>query len=166
MTTITLKGQAIHTNGELPAVGTTAAKFAVTDTSLKEISSQDFAGKTLVLNIFPSVDTEVCATSVRKFNEKAANLKDTAVLCLSMDLPFALGRFCGASNIKDVITASVFRNPEFAKNYGVEIIDGPLRGLLSRAIVIINAAGKIIYTEQVPEIVQEPDYEDALAAII
>lgn len=165
MATITLKGSPVHTIAALPAINSTAPNFTATQANLQEVELKDFAGKNIILNIFPSVDTEVCATSVRKFNEKAAALKNTVVLCLSKDLPFALGRFCGAANIKDVITASIFRNSEFGKQYGVEIVDGPLRGLMSRAIVVINPAGKVAYSEQVPEITHEPDYDGALATL-
>jgi thiol peroxidase len=162
MANITLKGNAVHTVGTLPAIGTTAPDFKITKTDLSETSLADYAGKRIVLNIFPSLDTSTCAMSVRHFNAKAQSMKNTVVLCVSMDLPFAHSRFCGAEGLKDVISASVFRSPEFGKNYGVTIIDGALAGLLSRAVVIIDENKKVVYTEQVPEISQEPDYLKAL----
>ena len=165
MTNITLKGNPIHTIGSLPAVGTQAPDFKLTKTDLSDVSLKDFAGKKVILSIFPSVDTPTCATAVRQFNEKAAKLKDVVVLCISADLPFALNRFCGSEGLKDVIPASVFRHQEFAKQYGVRIVDGPIAGLLSRAIVVLDSAGKVLYTEQVSEIADEPDYQAALNAI-
>lgn len=165
MTKITFKGNPINTVGTLPAIGKPAPDFTLTKTDLNEVSLKDFRGKKVILNIFPSLDTPTCAMSVRKFNEEAARLKNTVVLCISADLPFAQQRFCGAEGLKNVIPLSVFRHPEFGKNYGVLIIDGPLAGLLSRAVVIIDETGKIIYTQQVPEITQEPDYQSALAAL-
>jgi thiol peroxidase len=163
MAQITFKGTPINTIGDLPVKGSTAPDFTLVKQDLSETSLADYKGKTLVLNIFPSIDTGVCATSVRKFNEKAAGLTNTVVLCVSMDLPFAQSRFCGAEGIQNVITASAFRS-NFGDHYGVTIADGPLTGLLSRAVVVIDA-GKVIYTEQVPEIAQEPDYDAALAAL-
>jgi thiol peroxidase len=165
MANITLKGNAVHTVGNLPAKGTAAPDFKLTKTDLSETQLSDYAGKRIVLNIFPSIDTSTCATSVRQFNARAQNMKNTVVLCVSMDLPFAHSRFCGAEGLKDVISASVFRSPEFGKTYGVAILDGALAGLLSRAVVIIDEHKKVIYTQQVPEITQEPDYEKALAAL-
>jgi thioredoxin-dependent peroxiredoxin len=167
MTQITLKGKPIHTTGTLPAVGTQAHDFTLTKTDLSEINfKKDLAGKTVVLNIFPSVDTPTCATAVRKFNQTAESLKeDIMVLCISADLPFALSRFCGAEDLHRVIPASVFRHKEFGEQYGVRITDGPIAGLLSRAIVIIDPNGKVIYTEQVGEIAHEPNYEAALKAL-
>jgi len=164
MAQITFKGTPIRTIGELPAKGIVATDFALVKQDLSETVLSDYKGKRLVLNIFPSIDTGVCATSVRKFNEKAAALKNTVVLCVSMDLPFAQSRFCGAEGIKNVVTASAFRSA-FGDHYGVTIAEGPLTGLLSRAIVVINESGKVLYTEQVPEIAQEPDYDAALAAL-
>lgn len=164
MAKITLKGTAINTIGELPAKGSAAPDFTLVKQDLSEAVLADYKGKRLVLNIFPSIDTGVCAMSVRKFNEKAAALKNTVVLCVSMDLPFAQSRFCGAEGIKNVVTVSAFRSA-FGDHYGVTIADGPLAGLLSRAVVVINEAGKVIYTEQVPEIAQEPNYDAALAAL-
>ncbi len=165
MTQITLKDNPINTIGSLPAVGSQAPEFLLTKTDLSDITAEDLRGKKVVLNIFPSIDTEVCAASVRFFNAKANTLENTTVLCVSDDLPFAQKRFCGAEGLSNVISASELRNREFGDQYGVRIIDGPLAGVLSRAIVIIDAAGKVIYTEQVPEITQEPNYDAALAAL-
>ena len=165
MAKITLHGNPFSTSGELPAVGETAPDFSLTNAELAECTNAEFEGKTIVLSIFPSIDTPVCATAARQFNEKAAALKDTVVLCVSQDLPFALGRFCGAEGIENVTVLSAFRHPEFGKAYGVTVVDGPLAGLLARAVVVIGKDGKVIYTEQVPEIAQEPDYDAALKAI-
>ena len=165
MATITLKGNEIHTVGQLPAVGTAAPDFALTRTDLADVTLSDYAGKKLVLNIFPSLDTPVCANSVRKFNEAAANRDDTMVLCISADLPFAHGRFCETEGIQNVESLSIMRAPEFGTDYGVGIADGPLKGLLSRAVVVVGTDGRVVYTEQVPEIVEEPDYGKALAAL-
>jgi thiol peroxidase len=164
MATITFKGTPIHTIGELPAQGSSAPDFVLVKQDLSETVLADYKGKRLVLNIFPSIDTGVCAMSVRKFNEKAAALKNTVVLCVSMDLPFAQSRFCGAEGIKNVVTASSFRSA-FGDHYGVTIADGPLAGLLSRAVVVVSETGKVLNTEQVPEIAQEPNYDAALAAL-
>lgn len=164
MAQITLKGSYIHTYGDLPAKGTKAPDFLLTGTDLTDFSLGKFAGKKILLNIFPSLDTSVCATSVRKFNEQAASLPKTVVVCVSKDLPFAHSRFCVAEGIKNVVSASVLRNDRFGKDYGVLITDGPMAGLLARAIVVIDEAGKVIYTQLVPEIAQEPDYEPALNA--
>ncbi|WP_028579510.1 thiol peroxidase [Desulfogranum japonicum] len=165
MAQITLKGNAIETVGTLPATGDAAPAFTLVKTDLSEATLAEYAGKQIVLNIFPSIDTPVCASSVRKFNEVASQKDDTVVLCVSADLPFAHQRFCETDGLKDVIPVSVFRSPEFGKDYGVTISTGPLVGLLSRAIVIIDSAGKVVYTQQVPEITDEPDYDDALAAL-
>jgi len=165
MTQITLKDNPINTNGSLPAVGTQAPEFLLTKTDLSDVTAEDLRGKRVILNIFPSIDTEVCAASVRFFNAKANTLDNTTVLCVSDDLPFAQKRFCGAEGLSNVISASELRNRDFGDKYGVRIIDGPLAGVMSRAIVIIDAAGKVIYTEQVPEITQEPNYDAALAAL-
>lgn len=165
MASITLKGNPVSTVGKLPAKGSKAPAFSAVKTDLSTCSLSDLAGKKVVLNIFPSIDTGVCATSTRRFNSEASSLENTVVVCVSADLPFALGRFCGAEGLKDVVTVSTFRNPEFGKNYGVTIADGPLSGLLSRAVVVIDESGKVVYTEQVPEITQEPDYDAALAAL-
>jgi thiol peroxidase len=165
MTEITLKGNPIHTVGELPAKGSPAPPFTLTRSDLSEVCLSDFNGQKIILNIFPSVDTSVCAMSVRKFNAEAGKLDHVVVLCVSMDLPFALGRFCGAEGLDHVVAVSDFRSGAFGKDYGVKIIDGPLAGLLARAIVIIDESGQIIYTQQVPEITQEPDYAAVLASI-
>jgi thioredoxin-dependent peroxiredoxin len=164
MAEITLKGNPIHTVGLLPAVGSAAPGFSLVKGDLDTVSLSDFSGNPVVLNIFPSIDTPVCASSTRRFNELAAK-NGTTVLCISADLPFALSRFCGAEGLEKVVVASVFRSPEFGRDYGVTIADGPIAGLLSRAVVIVDAAGKIAYTEQVPEIAQEPDYDAALAVL-
>jgi thiol peroxidase len=164
MAQITFKGVPVKTCGELPAKNSPAPDFSLVKQDLSETDLSHYKGKRLVLNIFPSIDTGVCAVSVRKFNEKAAALKNTVVLCVSMDLPFAQSRFCGAEGIKDVVTVSAFRS-SFGEHYGVTIAEGPLAGLLSRAVVIISESGKVVYTEQVPEIAQEPDYDAALAAL-
>lgn len=158
MATITLQGNPIQTIGSLPAVGSKAPDFLLTAADLSDSSLSKFAGKRVVLNIFPSVDTGVCASSVRKFNAEVEKLSNTVVLCISADLPFALSRFCGAEGLSNVVTLSELRNREFGNNYGVRIVDGPLAGLLSRSVVVLDETGKVIYTEQVPEIVQEPDY--------
>lgn len=163
MSNITFKGNPVSTRAELPPVGHPAPPFTLVGQDLSPVSSADFDGP-LVLNIFPSVDTGVCATSVRTFNQRAAELDGVSVLCISRDLPFALSRFCGAEGIENVTVASDFRTT-FGETYGVTMIDGPLQGLLSRAVVVIDADGRIIYTEQVPEITQEPDYDAALAAL-
>jgi len=166
MAQITLKGNPINTAGDLPAVGIAAPPFTLVKTDLSETGLADFTGKRIILNISPSVDTSVCAASVRRFNIEAANLPDTVVLYISADLPFAHKRFCETEGIENVIPLSVFRSPEFGKDYGVTMLDGPMRGLPSRALVVIDAEGKVIYTEQVPEITQEPDYEAALKAMV
>lgn len=163
-TTITLRGNATHTVGKLPAVGTAAKSFTLTDTDLQEKTLEAYKGKFVILNIFPSVNTGVCSKSVRKFNEDAAGLNNTVVLCISKDLPFAQKQFCGAEGIDKVVMLSDFRT-DFGHVYGVEIADGPMRGLLSRAVVVVNPEGKIVYEEQVPEIGQEPDYTAAIAAV-
>jgi thiol peroxidase len=166
MSTITFKGDLkVNTAGSLPAVGSVAPAFTLVKSDLSEISLQDLSGKTVILNIFPSLDTSVCATSVRRFNKEAASLPDVAVLAISADLPFAAGRFCTVEGIDKVSAGSVFRNPEFAQNYGVLMTDGPLRGLLARAVVVIDAQGKVAYTELVGEVTNEPDYQGALGAV-
>jgi len=164
MAQITLKGDPINTVGELPAVGAAAPAFTLTTAELGESSLADYAGKTVVLNIFPSLDTPVCATSVRQFNQLAAE-KDATVLCISADLPFAQARFCGAEGIENVVTLSSFRSAGFGDDYGVRIVDGPLAGVFGRAVVVVDGDGTVKYTELVPEIVQEPDYDAAMAAI-
>lgn len=165
MAHITLKGNAITTCGDLPAIGETAKDFTLTTTKLQDVNLASFDGKTIIMNIFPSVDTAVCATSVRKFNEKAAGLQNTVVLCISTDMPFAHARFCGAEGIENVESLSELRNRNFGEDYGLRINSGPLSGVLSRAIIILDKQAKVIYTEQVAEITQEPDYEKALASI-
>jgi thiol peroxidase len=166
MTAITLKGNTIHTAGSLPAVGSKAPDFKLTQSDLSDVSLKDFAGKKVVLNIFPSIDTGVCAMSVRKFNAEASELPGVVVVGVSKDLPFALKRFCGAEGIDKVVTTSALRDDaSFGKDYGVTILDGGLAGLFSRAVVVVDEQGKVAYTEQVPEIGQEPDYEKALAAV-
>lgn len=165
MASITLGGNAIHTTGDLPKTGTKAIDFKLVKTDLSVVSLSDFAGSKLVLNIFPSVDTGTCAASVRKFNEKAAQLDNTKVLCISRDLPFAQKRFCGAEGLDNVINLSDFKDGSFGKAYGLEITDGPLAGLHSRVVVVIDENGNIIHTEQVAEIADEPNYEAALAVL-
>jgi thiol peroxidase len=165
MALITLKGNPINTIGDLPSVGSDAPSFAAVKTDLAECTLAELAGKKVVLNIFPSIDTGVCAASTHRFNKEAGSLENTIVVCVSADLPFALGRFCGAEGLENVVPVSTFRNPEFGTDYGVQIIDGPLAGLLSRAVVVIDEAGKVVYAEQVPEIAQEPNYEAALAVL-
>ncbi len=165
MAKITFQGNPVDTVGELPQLNTKAPDFTLTKTDLSDVSLAEFAGKKIVLNIFPSIDTPVCASSTRRFNEEASGLENTVVLCISADLPFALDRFCGAEGLKDVIPLSVFRSGNFGKDYGVTIASLPLAGLLSRAVVIIDGTGNVIYTEQVPEIANEPDYAAALEAI-
>lgn len=162
MATITLKGMEIHTGGSLPEVGSQAPAFSLTGGNLQDVTLADFAGKRVIVNIFPSLDTAVCAMSVRRFNAEASKLDNTVVLCISKDLPFAQARFCGAEGLDDVITLSMMRDAAFGKDYGVNIIDGPMAGLLARAVVIVDETGNVIYTELVPEIAQEPDYEAAL----
>lgn len=165
MANITLKGNPVTTIGELPSAGNAAPAFAGVKSDLSECKLEELAGKKIVLNIFPSIDTGVCAASTRRFNQEAQGLDNTVVLCVSADLPFALGRFCGAEGLENVVPVSIFRNPEFGSDYGVTITDGPLTGLLSRAVVVIDESGNVVYTEQVPEITEEPNYEAALAAL-
>ena len=165
MATITISGNTIHTSGELPATGSMAPDFKLVKSDLSEFSLSDLKGKKVLLNIFPSLGTGICSASVRKFNEKAAGLTNTVVLAISKDLPFAAKEFCTTNGIENVITLSVFRHPDFGKNYGVDILDGPFAGLLARCVIILDETGKVIYTEQVPEIGQEPDYEKALKSL-
>ncbi|MFA7173274.1 MAG: thiol peroxidase [Kiritimatiellia bacterium] len=166
MAQLTFKGNPVTTTGQLPATGIQAPGFKLTGNDLADISLADFTGKKVVLNIFPSIDTPVCAASVRRFNEAAGNMRGTKVLCISADLPFASGRFCAAEGLKNVVTLSTFRSPEFGKDYGVQIATGPLRALLSRAVIIIDGSGTILYTQQVAEITEEPDYDAALRTLI
>jgi thioredoxin-dependent peroxiredoxin len=165
MATTALKGNPVQLKGELPAIGSKAPNFLLTKNDLSDISLKDFAGKKIVLNIFPSIDTAVCATSVRTFNQAFDKRTDAVVLCVSMDLPFAQARFCGAEGLNNVITVSDFRTRSFGAAYGVLIADGPLAGLCARAVVTIGPDGNVIYTQLVSEITTEPDYESALKAI-
>ncbi|MGO4820566.1 MULTISPECIES: thiol peroxidase [unclassified Flavobacterium] len=165
MAAITLGGNPIHTSGELPKVGSQLADFKLIQNDLSVASLSSFAGKNLILNIFPSVDTGTCAASVRKFNETAANLDNTAVLCISRDLPFAQKRFCGAEGLENVINLSDFNTGEFGKSNGLEMLDGPLAGLHSRVLIVADANGTILHTEQVYEIADEPNYDAALAVL-
>lgn len=162
MATVKLKGSPAETSGTPPAVGSAAPSFELAKSDLSNAKMSDFSGETLVLNIFPSIDTPVCAASVRRFNEEAGNRNNVAVLCISMDLPFAHARFCEVEGLKNVTPLSAFRSPAFGKDYGLTITTGPLTGLLARAVIILDPAGKVIYRELVPEITQEPDYESAL----
>lgn len=165
MSSIKLKGNPINTSGSLPAKGTKAQDFKLVKSDLSELKLSDLLGKKVVLNIFPSLDTGVCAASVRRFNKDASELDNTVVVCVSKDLPFAHGRFCTAEGLNNVVTASDFREGNFGRDYGVNIIDGPLAGLHSRAVIVLDEQGVVKYTEQVPDIVQEPDYEAALQAL-
>lgn len=165
MATITFKGATVNTSGQLPAKGSAAPDFTLVKTDLSEISLKDFKGKKVVLNIFPSIDTGVCAASVRKFNKEASALTNTVVLAISADLPFAAGRFCSVEGIENVHPASVFRNADFAKDYGILMLDGPLKGLLARSVVVIDEDGKVVYNQLVPETTEEPNYEAAIAAV-
>ena len=158
-----LQGNTFNTVGDLPEVGAAAPDFSLTRTDLTEITLGDLKGQRIVLNVFPSLDTDVCAASVRRFNEVAQGMEDTYVLCASMDLPFAHKRFCGAEGLEAVVSVSDFRTGAFGDAYGVKIVDGPLAGLLARSVLIIDESGKVIYTELVPETAQEPDYDAALA---
>ncbi len=164
MAEISFRGTPVHTAGDLPGVGTEAPPYLLTGTDLSDVTPERYAGRRVVLNIFPSIDTGVCATSVRRFNQLASELENTTVVCVSNDLPFALNRFCGAEGLSNVAVASAFRS-DFGRTYGVELVDGPMRGLLSRAVVVIDTDGRVTYTEQVPSIGQEPDYEAAVAAL-
>lgn len=165
MTTITLQGNEVHTNGELPTIGGDAPDFVLVDGDLNELSLNSFKGKKKLLNIVPSLDTPVCATSTKKFNDAAMARQDTAFLIVSADLPFAQKRFCSAEGVENVIALSMMRSRDFASDYGVLIEDGPLAGVTARAVVVIDENDKIRYTELVPEIAQEPDYDRALAAL-
>jgi thiol peroxidase len=165
MATITLGGNPVQTNGELPKVGTIAPEFELIKSDLSTVKLADYKGSRLVLNIFPSIDTGTCATSVRTFNAKASGLENTKVLCISRDLPFAQKRFCGAEGLENVENLSDFNEGLFGKNYGLEITDSVLKGLHSRAVVVIDESGNVVYTEQVAEIANEPNYENALAVL-
>lgn len=165
MTTITFKGSEVHTSGELPSVGNQAPDFKLTDKDLNDVQLGAYQGKKLLLNIVPSLDTPVCATSTKKFNESVQGRDDVAVLIISADLPFASDRFCSTEGLDNVIPLSMMRSRSFAKDYGVLITDGPLAGVTARAIVVIDENGQVTYTELVPEITQEPDYDKAMAAL-
>lgn len=160
-----MKGKAVHTCGELPSIGSKAPNFTGTKRDLTELALSELKGKNVILNVFPSLDTEVCATSVRKFNKEAASLHNTVVLAISKDLPFAQGRFCTTEGIEKVMPLSVFRDTSFEEGYGMLLADGPLKGLLARSVIVVNEAGEVVYTELVPEITEEPNYEAALACI-
>lgn len=164
MAEITLGGNPIHTSGDLPAVGSPAPAYTLTKADFSSVSSSDLAGGQVILNIFPSIDTGICATSVRTFNERAASL-DATILCVSADLPTAAGRFCGAEGIENVSTASTFKNPEVLDAFGVRMVDGKLEGLAARSVIVIGADGNVAHAELVPEIAQEPDYDAAIAAL-
>ncbi len=164
MAEVTLGGNPVHTSGDLPAVGATAPTYSLVGADLSEYDASEFAGKNVVLNIFPSIDTPTCANSVRQFNERAAGMDETVVLCVSADLPFAMGRFCGAEGIENVKTGSTFRS-DFGSDYGVTLVDGALQGVLARAVVVIGPDGNVKHTELVSEIAREPDYDAALAAL-
>lgn len=165
METVFFKGTPCHTYGTLPAAGDKAPCFTLVDSDLNEIRCSDYRGKRIVLNIFPSLDTPVCAASVRRFNAEAASLPNTAVICVSMDLPFAAKRFCTAEGIDGLTVASAFRSPMFCEKYGIEIVDGPLAGLLARAVIILDEDRKVIYSQLVEEITNEPDYEAAISVL-
>lgn len=164
METVYFQGNPCHTYGFMPPVGEKAPCFTLVDTNLREIRCTEFAGRKLILNIFPSLDTDVCAASVRRFNKEAAEIPDTTVICVSMDLPFAAKRFCAAEGIDNVIVASAFRCPMFSQKYGLQLIDGPLSGLLARAVIVVDGDRKIVYEQIVDEITTEPDYKAALDA--
>lgn len=164
MANITLGGNPISTIGNLPEIGTIAPEFDAVKKDLTLFSSNELVGKNIIINIFASIDTGICADSTRRFNKEASALENTVVICISRDLPFALGRICDAESLNDVIPVSAF-NSSFGTDYGVTILDGPMQGLLSRSVVVINTLGEVIYTEQVPEIAQEPDYDSAIAAL-
>ncbi|WP_298899616.1 thiol peroxidase [uncultured Psychroserpens sp.] len=165
MATVTLGGDTVHTSGTLPNVGSKAPDFKLTATDLSSKSLNDYAGHKLVLNVFPSVDTGTCAQSIREFNKEASNLDHTKVLCISKDLPFAMARFCGAEGLDNVVSLSDFRTGDFGKSYGLDFTNGAFEALLSRCVIVVDSQGTIIYTEQVPEIADEPNYKAALEAL-
>ncbi len=165
MATTALSGNPVHTSGELPKVGAQAPSFELVKQDLSSVKLSDLAGKKVVLNIFPSIDTGTCATSVRKFNQKASAHADTVVLCISKDLPFAAKRFCGAEGIENVVTASGFRDTTFEQAYGIQIVDSALKGLMARSVVVLDGSGKVLHTQLVSEIANEPDYDAALAKL-
>ncbi|WP_319523372.1 thiol peroxidase [uncultured Desulfosarcina sp.] len=159
------KGTPVTLAGEIPQPGAVAPDFRLVGKDLSDVALTDYAGKTVILNVFPSIDTQVCAMSVRKFNAEIANFDNAVVICVSADLPFAHGRFCGAEGLDHVITASTFRSSDFGETYGLRIADGPLAGLMARAVLVIDGQGKVAYSQLVPDISQEPDYETALACL-
>jgi thiol peroxidase len=165
MANITFKGNPVNTIGELPKVGSKAAEFTLTKTDLSPASLKDFTGKKVILNIFPSIDTGICAMSVRQFNAKLNDLPNTVVLCISKDLPFAQKRFCGAEGLDKVIPLSDYKNGKFSELYGVKMINGALESLMARSVIVLDENGVVKYTELVPEIAQEPNYEEALKAV-
>jgi len=165
METVSFKGTPCHTSGNLPKVGDSAPAFTLVTPALADVRNADYAGKRVVLNVFPSLDTPVCAASVRRFNQEASSLADTVVLCVSMDLPFASGRFCEAEGLKNVVPASAFRSQDFAAGYGLTLVDGPLAGLLARAVIVIGKDGKVEYADLVEEIAEEPKYDEALRVL-
>ncbi|BDW94215.1 thiol peroxidase [Flagellimonas marinaquae] len=166
MATVTLKGNEIHTLGNLPEIGAQAPNFTLVKNDLSTVDLSNYKGQKVVLNIFPSIDTGTCAQSVRQFNQEAAELENTKILCISKDLPFAQARFCGAEGIDKVETLSDFRDGNFGKSYNVEFTDGPLQGLHSRSVVVVNENGEVVYSEQVAETVDEPNYKAALEALM
>lgn len=165
MSNITIGGKPIHTSGSLPDNGKKAPGFTLVNPELGTTSLDEFRGKKVLLNIFPSLETSVCSTALRKFNEKAAGLDNTTVIAISKDLPFSFKRFCSTEGIDRLVTLSAFRDSSFGRDYGVDLLDGPFQGLLARSVVVIDENGNVVYTELVPEIAQEPDYEAALAAL-
>ena len=165
MAEITLRGNPIQTNGDLPSVGSSAPEFTLTKADWSPLNKDDLAGQRVVLNIFPSIDTPTCQQSVRTFNERAAALDNTTVVCVSADLPPAAARFCGAEGIENVLTGSTFRSPDVLQSYGVQMTDGVLAALAARSVVVLDTDGSVIHTELVPEIAQEPDYDAAIAAL-
>lgn len=165
MADIKLDGHPVRTCGDLPAIGTAAPAFSLVDTTLEDRHLAEFRGRPLLLNIFPSLETGVCAASIRRFNAAAAGRDDAAVLCISADLPFAHHRFCSTEGLDNVVPLSTFRSPEFGRDYGVLLLDGAFAGLLARAVVVVDRQGTVVYSQLVPDIGQEPDYEAALAAL-
>ncbi|MGC6377682.1 thiol peroxidase [Bisgaard Taxon 45] len=165
MSKITLAGTPIEVSGTFPQVGDVVVDFTTVSATLEEVTLANFAGKRKIINIFPSIDTGICATSVRKFNEQAAKLANTAVLCLSADLPFAQARFCGAEGLENVFTVSTFRNKDVHTQLGVDIVEGPLAGLTARAVIVLDESNRVLHSELVPEIKQEPNYDAALAVL-
>jgi thioredoxin-dependent peroxiredoxin len=164
MATTSLRGAPVHTVGDLPTVGDKAPAYTLTGSDLTDVASDSFSGSRVVLNIFPSLDTATCAASVRRFNELAASLENTVVVCVSVDLPFAMRRFCGVEGIEDVVTGSAFRS-SFGTDFGVTLSDGPMRGLLARSVVVVDADGSVLHTQLVPDIGTEPDYDAATTAL-